>query len=85
MSDTISKIKLNGTKYTISDSTKIDAGTVNQLIEITTENNTSLNSANDKLTQLLNKVNSSNGIDTSDATALASQILLGKTAYVNRS
>ena len=82
MSDTISNIKVGGTTYAINDSTKVGLEEVNNLMEITSENKTSIFSINTKLDELLSKVESS-GLDTSDATALASQILLGKTAYVN--
>ena len=79
--NTISNIKVGNTTYAIDDPSKADLEEVTELIEITSENKSSIELVNDKLDQLLSKITS--GLDTSDATATAEMILKGTTAYVN--
>ena len=56
MSDTISKIKVGGTTYTIDDQTKVSQESFNELMSISNENKSSIELANNKLDKLLNKV-----------------------------
>ena len=53
---TISKIKIKNIEYQIDDTSKASLESVNQLTELTTLGNESLNLANSKLDELINKV-----------------------------